>query len=132
MSIPEGNAENGAKLFKTRCAQCHTVEAGGPHKQVLWNLCLFVRQDTPDTYIRRKKRRLEIRIPKISIHQGPNLHGLFGRKTGQAEGFAYTAANKNKVGIKLPATSVSWLTIEVLDVGHHLGIRHSFYLPREP
>jgi cytochrome c len=27
---------------------------------------------------------------------GPNLHGLFGRKTGQAEGFSYTAANKNK------------------------------------
>lgn len=27
---------------------------------------------------------------------GPNLHGLFGRKTGQAEGFAYTEANKSK------------------------------------
>lgn len=27
---------------------------------------------------------------------GPNLHGLFGRKTGQAVGYSYTAANKNK------------------------------------
>jgi len=27
---------------------------------------------------------------------GPNLNGLFGRKTGQAPGFAYTDANKNK------------------------------------
>uniref|UniRef100_H2ZV60 Cytochrome c, somatic b n=1 Tax=Latimeria chalumnae TaxID=7897 RepID=H2ZV60_LATCH len=27
---------------------------------------------------------------------GPNLNGLFGRKTGQAEGFSYTEANKNK------------------------------------
>ncbi|XP_033063571.1 cytochrome c-like [Trachypithecus francoisi] len=27
---------------------------------------------------------------------GPNLHGLFGRKTGQAPGYSYTAANKNK------------------------------------
>ena len=27
---------------------------------------------------------------------GPNLHGLFGRKTGQAEGYAYTEQNKNK------------------------------------
>ncbi|XP_067858085.1 cytochrome c isoform X1 [Heptranchias perlo] len=27
---------------------------------------------------------------------GPNLSGLFGRKTGQAEGFSYTEANKNK------------------------------------
>uniref|UniRef100_W5U9A0 Cytochrome c n=1 Tax=Ictalurus punctatus TaxID=7998 RepID=W5U9A0_ICTPU len=27
---------------------------------------------------------------------GPNLHGLFGRKTGQAPGFTYTDANVNK------------------------------------
>lgn len=27
-----GNATAGAKLFKTRCASCHTVEAGGAHK----------------------------------------------------------------------------------------------------
>ncbi|KAL8165321.1 UNVERIFIED_CONTAM: hypothetical protein K2H54_039321 [Gekko kuhli] len=27
---------------------------------------------------------------------GPNLHGLIGRKTGQAEGFSYTEANKSK------------------------------------
>ena len=26
MSKPEGNAAKGAKLFKTRCAQCHTAE----------------------------------------------------------------------------------------------------------
>ncbi|KAL0821760.1 hypothetical protein ABMA28_005182 [Loxostege sticticalis] len=27
---------------------------------------------------------------------GPNLHGFFGRKTGQASGFAYSDANKAK------------------------------------
>ena len=27
---------------------------------------------------------------------GPNLHGLFGQKTGQAPAFSYTDANKNK------------------------------------
>ncbi|XP_045637858.1 cytochrome c-like [Ursus americanus] len=27
---------------------------------------------------------------------GPNLHGLFGRKTGQPPRFSYTDANKNK------------------------------------
>ncbi|XP_071950061.1 cytochrome c-like [Antedon mediterranea] len=28
--------------------------------------------------------------------QGPNLKGMYGRKTGQAAGFSYTDANKNK------------------------------------
>lgn len=27
-----GDAKKGAGLFKTRCAQCHTTEAGGSHK----------------------------------------------------------------------------------------------------
>lgn len=27
---------------------------------------------------------------------GPNLNGLFGRKTGQASGYSYSAANQNK------------------------------------
>jgi len=29
-------------------------------------------------------------------NQGPNLWGLVGRKTGQAPGYAYTQANKDK------------------------------------
>ncbi|EGE83533.2 iso-1-cytochrome c [Blastomyces dermatitidis] len=55
-----GDAAKGAGLFKTRCAQCHTLEEGGANKI------------------------------------GPNLHGLFGRKSGQVEGYAYTDANKQK------------------------------------
>eukprot|EP00002_Diphylleia_rotans_P004640 TRINITY_DN1350_c0_g1_i1.p2 TRINITY_DN1350_c0_g1~~TRINITY_DN1350_c0_g1_i1.p2 ORF type:complete len:110 (-),score=19.90 TRINITY_DN1350_c0_g1_i1:128-457(-) len=59
MSIPAGDVANGEKLFKTRCAQCHTYDKGGSNKT------------------------------------GPNLHGLFGRKSGSVEKFSYSAANKN-------------------------------------
>ncbi|TVY86182.1 Cytochrome c [Lachnellula willkommii] len=54
------DAKKGANLFKTRCAQCHTLGEGEGNKI------------------------------------GPNLHGLFGRHTGQVEGFSYTDANKAK------------------------------------
>jgi len=60
MGFAEGNSAKGAKLFKTRCEQCHTVEKGGANKI------------------------------------GPSLFGLFGRKSGQVEGFTYTDANKQK------------------------------------
>ncbi|KAL8977184.1 MAG: hypothetical protein Q9205_006962 [Flavoplaca limonia] len=59
-SFEEGDSKKGANLFKTRCAQCHTLAEGEGNKV------------------------------------GPNLHGLFGRKTGQVEGFSYTDANKAK------------------------------------
>lgn len=58
--LTTGDAKKGANLFKTRCAQCHTLGEGEGNKI------------------------------------GPNLHGLFGRKTGSVDGFSYTDANKAK------------------------------------
>ncbi len=33
VNIPEGNATKGAKIFKTKCAQCHTIEKGDKNNQ---------------------------------------------------------------------------------------------------
>jgi len=40
---------------------------------------------------------------------GPNLNGLFGRKTGQSPGFDYTMANKNKGIVWGPETLYEYL-----------------------
>ena len=32
MGFSDGDTKKGAGLFKTRCAQCHTLEKGGPNK----------------------------------------------------------------------------------------------------
>ena len=78
--LTPGDAKKGANLFKTRCAQCHTV--------------------------------VESEGNKI----GPNLHGLFGRKTGSVEGFSYTDSNKAK--------GITWkedTLVCLLDIQHAFG-----------
>merc|ERR1712194_161339 len=48
--VPEGNAAKGAKVFKGKCAQCHTLKSGEGSKT------------------------------------GPNLYGLFSKKSGEVDG----------------------------------------------
>ena len=144
-ATPSRFSDAGAKIFKTKCAQCHVAESGGGHKQVRARasprrLRSPIRRGDPSPRVRpaslpvrvslaarrrRRRRRRPIRnhparnidsatrrrfepttrsdatpSPTTSLHpQGPNLGGLFGRVSGTTEGFAYSAANKNK-GVK--------------------------------
>ena len=52
--------------------------------------------------------------------QGPNLWGLWGRSTGQAPGFSYTDANKNKGKIQCiePREYVRTCTVESCSVSY--------------
>merc|ERR1712032_1074296 len=40
VTVPDGEVKKGAKLFKAKCAQCHTIEKGGNAKQgpPLWGI----------------------------------------------------------------------------------------------
>ncbi|XP_057501951.1 cytochrome c-like isoform X1 [Actinidia eriantha] len=73
---PPGNPKLGEKIFKTKCAQCRTVEKGAGHKQVHLH-------SLPFCYGSKFK------------HVEPNLYGLFGRQSGTVPGYSYSTTNRN-------------------------------------
>jgi cytochrome c2 len=74
---PTGDAKKGAGLFK-----------------VWWSPVKNAAQTK--TFIQTRCAQCHNLAAAEGNKIGPNLHGLFGRKTGQVEGFSYTDANKQK------------------------------------
>ena len=86
---PDGDSGKGAKIFKTKCAQCHVAEKGGGHKQVGDDVPSVIGVSISNfSYIRASREGDWV--------QGPNLGGLFGRQSGTIDGFSYSKANKEK------------------------------------
>ena len=58
-------------------------------------MAAFISQSSPDT-VQTRCAQCHTVVESEGNKIGPNLHGLFGRKTGQVDGFSYTDANKQK------------------------------------
>ncbi|RLN04729.1 cytochrome c [Panicum miliaceum] len=50
---PPGNPAAGEKIFKTKCAQCHTVDKGAGHKQ---NMAVIWEENTLYDYLLNPKK----------------------------------------------------------------------------
>ncbi|KAG6490623.1 hypothetical protein ZIOFF_051932 [Zingiber officinale] len=94
--VPPGNARAGEKIFRAKCAHCHTLEKGSGHKHDYRRACdwllvviLFFATSLPWCTEPPSEH-------KPWFLKGPNLHGLFGKQYGTTPGFSYSAASKNK------------------------------------
>ena len=58
--------------------------------------------------------------------QGPNLWGLWGRQSGQAENYSYTDANKSEL------SSFNCLLAPLFRLRHHLEPRKPRRVPQGP
>ncbi|KXT08804.1 hypothetical protein AC579_8277 [Pseudocercospora musae] len=91
-SFSDGDSKKGANLFKVRNFP-DGREKNLPGGEILAQMePPDFGLTTPQTRCAQCHNLKEGEGNKI----GPNLHGLFGRQTGQVEGFSYSDANKQK------------------------------------
>ena len=104
----DGKAESGAKLFKAKCATCHTCNEGGPNKQgpnlfgVIGRQSGQVRKAQSKVSPGRGRARREVSAARDFYHcVSPTP------SPAQVAGFKYTDANKN--------SGVTWTTQAMFD-----------------
>ena len=108
--ITRMSADKGKKIFTRACSQCHTVEEGGRHK--VGKISFFFWWTNTLNWLLK----------------GPNLHGLFGRTTGQAVGYSYTQVISSSPSSSSSATR-SPCHAGQRRQGHHLERRDSGRVP---
>ena len=95
---PPGNPKAGEKIFRTKCAQCHTVDKGAGHKQgpssplylILWDHHFSILI----SIILSLFRSGSINV-KLGWKQDQTWTDCLGGKSGTTPGYSYSAANKN-------------------------------------
>lgn len=97
LAVPDAFSSRLDLLFSPRSILCETLSRETAEKGALANANFLPCVNHP-------RHRLT-RVFVFFYQQGPNLGGLFGRVSGTTEGFAYSAANKNK-GVKWDETTL--------------------------
>lgn len=107
MGFKEGDAKKGAGLFKTRCAQCHTLGAGEPNKGTCHHP---IPRGPSATYLLRHHRKVMHPLAMDAQHR-PHEPALYMHFVGLSRLFAIKSSSSSSDGrrIRVPDPQTSSL-----------------------